>query len=244
MLIKPLVRSVVNRLLKPLGVELNRAGLSETPINDGAYWDRYVREWKRTAAHQGLTHVGDEWKHQEVFVDRLRRYASPEHTALEIGCGGGRITAVAHKLFDRVHACDVSHEMLLSNARVLGASNVTYHHIDGFTLDGFADASVDLVFSHDVFVHFSSLQVYPYFAEMRRVLRPGGIGLVSFYCFTRHFSLFKEMARSFNERRVFPPHMRIHFVTEEMIHLMLRDLNLEVQELDRGNFLVVTFRRV
>ncbi len=74
------------------------------------------------------------------------------------------------------------------------ASNLTVHKLDGFTLNAFADQSIALVFSHDVFVHFSSLQVYSYLVEIRRVLEDRGIGLLSFFDFVTHFQWFKELA--------------------------------------------------
>jgi len=37
--------------------------------------------------------------------------------------------------------------------------------------------------------------------------------------------------------------MRVHFVTEEMIRLMLEDLSLRVEETDRTNFLIPVFRK-
>lgn len=125
----------------------------------------------------------------------------------------------------------------------IGATNLSLQKTDGFTLKEFAGSSVDLVFSHDVFVHFSSLQVFPYLLEIKRVLRDGGTGIVSFYNFAVHFNYFKETSREFASRRVFPPHMRVHFTTEEMLRLMLEDVGLEILEVDKTNYLVVVFRR-
>ena len=119
--------------------------------------------------------------------------------------------------------------------------NVSFHKLDGFTLKDFADGSIEYVYSHDVFVQLSSIQVYPYFKEIKRVLKDGGIGLVSCYDFVDQFELFKEWSlRFWNERRP-PVYRRLHFVTEEMVRIMLADLELQVLEVRKDRFLIVAF---
>lgn len=248
MTMKHLLGKATNSILRTVGVMLvktDKAGTAGVAgqINDGAFWDKYVHQWEKAEENKTLECVGHEWKNEEIFLSLLEKYASPQSNALEIGCGGGRITAKAMHWFKHVYACDVSGEMLRKNKERTSGSNVSYHRLDGFTLCDFADESLDCVFSHDVFVHFSSLQVYPYLAEIRRVLKKDGIGIVSFYNFPIHFGLFKEMSIQFTRQHVYPPHMRVHFVTEEMIRLMLEDLSLRVQETDRTNFLIPVFRK-
>jgi ubiquinone/menaquinone biosynthesis C-methylase UbiE len=212
-------------------------------VNDDYYWDRYARDWRDSARGDAHEVLGGEWKNEEIFLEMLRRYGSRDQVALEIGAGGGRITIPAVEIFRHVHAADVSREMLRQVRETVAAANLTLHRIDGFTLEPFADASLDFVFSHDVFVHFSSLQVYPYFAEIRRVLKPGGTALISFYNFVRHFDEFRRMSMRFWSGRRFPPHMRVHLLTEEMLRTMLDDLQLDVVEIDTENFLIVAFRK-
>lgn len=248
MTIKQLVAKAINTVLNPAGLILVRKERvipveAVGQINDGAFWDEYVRKWEQTDEHNGLERIGNEWKNEEIFLSLLEQYASRDGAALEIGCGGGRVTAHAIRWFRHVYACDVSKEMIRMNKDHIGGSNVSYHVLDGFTLSEFLDGSVDCIFSHDVFVHFSSLQVYPYLAEIRRVLRPGGVGLISFYNFSVHFDLFREMSMQFNEKRVYPPHMRVHFVTEPMLVRMLEDLSLTVLAIDRTNFLIPVFKK-
>ena len=215
---------------------------SDYIVNNGAFWDQYVRVWERSDTAT-LDHVGDEWSHPEEFRDLLRKYASPEKDALEIGSGGGRITSTAVGLFRHVYACDVSSEMLRKAQESVKVQNASFHKIDGFTLANFPNETMDFVYSHDVFVHFSSLQVYPYFFEIKRVLKPGGMGLISFRHFVTNFDMFKSQSlRYWGERRL-PPHMRDHFVTEEMIGKMLDDAGLELVEMPRAHFLIVAFRK-
>lgn len=209
-------------------------------LNDESYWDEYSREWSSDGKSKVL---GEEWTHQEDFLEVLQKYSSNDVRALEIGCGGGRIAAEAVRWFGHVHACDVSRQMLERCRQSVQAPNISFHRLDGFTLAEFPESTVDLVYSHDVFVHFSSLQVYPYFGEIRRVLKPGGIGVISFTEFSASFKEFKETSQLYWSRRWFPPHMRIHFITREMVGRMLDDLGLETCEMTVRHYLVAAFRK-
>ena len=95
-----------------------------------------------------------------------------------------------------------------------------------------------------MFVHFSSLQVYSYLREIWRTLAPGGRVVLSFYDFHKHFGLFRDMSLDYQQQRILPPHMRVHFVTEEMLRHMLKGVGFEVLEVDKRNFLVAAFQKV
>ena len=99
-----------------------------------------------------------------------------EDHVLDLGCGLGRLTRALAARAGRVTAVDVSAEML-ERARELnpGLDHVTWLLGDGETLDGVADASVDVAVSHVVLQHIPSAKVQlGYVEELRRVLRPGG----------------------------------------------------------------------
>lgn len=211
-------------------------------VNDEFYWDAYVKNWEMSSENRKFKYLGEEWGNQEVFVELLRKHSDRNASVLEIGCGGGKITAEAAPLFKHVSAADVSSEMLRKCKEAFGSA-VSYHKLNGFTLTEFKDGSLDLVFSHDTFVHFSSLQVYPYLTEIKRVLKDGGITVISFYNFLRHFDLFKEMSMSFFRVKRYPPHMRVHFVTQEMIERMASDLGMKVLEVERKNFLIFVIQK-
>ena len=211
-------------------------------INDEVYWDAYVRDWRKSG--NGSGQLGTEWKNEEPFLELLTKHASGEHVALEIGSGGGRITVNAASLFNHVYAADISDKMLEQCRKTVSSSNVSFHKLDGFTLGEFPNNSIDLVYSHDVFVHFSFLQVYSYFKDIERVLTPGGRCIISFYDFHRQFDLFKQMSQRYYDQKRYPPHMRVHFVTVRMVTSMLKDLGLELVESYEGDFLVVVCRKV
>ncbi len=212
-------------------------------INDEFFWDRYVREWEKSKHEKKLEFLGNEWTREETFLSLLEKHSNKTSNALEIGCGGGRITSKGVKLFGHVYAGDVSKEMLLKCMESITEENVSFHKLDGFSLQEFYDKDIDFVFSHDVFVHFSSLQVYSYLEEIREVLKPEGLGMISFYNFNLHFELFKKLSLSYAKKRIFPSPMRIHFITEEMIRRMLSDLRFKTVEINKEHFLVVVFQK-
>jgi SAM-dependent methyltransferase len=214
------------------------------PGSEEAYWDEWVRRVRACGQDAGQPYIGTEWGHEEGFLSTLRKYADPTRRALEIGCGGGRITAMAAALFAHVDAADVSQEMVRACASAVTAKNVSFHKLDGVTLKEFGNDTVDCVYAHDVFVQLASVEVYPYLMEMLRVLRPGGIAVASFYDFVTRFELFKtHTLRDWAARRS-ARRRRLHFVTEEMIDLMLRDLGAEIVDAQKtASFFIVVFRK-
>jgi ubiquinone/menaquinone biosynthesis C-methylase UbiE len=219
-----------------------RVALLQT-FNDEIYWDDYVKNWHKSDMSKKTEYLGCEWTGQIPLLELIRKYSSRDMVALEVGCGVGRITSEAVKLFEHVYVADISKEMLRGCQVAVGLKNVTLQKTDGFTLKELSDASVDLVLSHDVFVHFSSEQVFPYLVEIRRVLKSGGIGILSFHDFVKSFEGFKRSSLDYWSKRRFPPQMGEHFITEEMVRLMLGDLGFEIVEVDTRSFLIVVFRK-
>ena len=93
-----------------------------------------------------------------------------EMTALEIGCGIGRLTLHIAGDFRRVFAMDVSDNMI---RHAVAIPNVTYGI--GENLDGLADDSIDYVLSMIVMQHMPKWAFWNYLSDSWRVLRPGGI---------------------------------------------------------------------
>jgi SAM-dependent methyltransferase len=94
---------------------------------------------------------------------------------VEIGCGVGRLTRAIASDVAHVHAFDIS-EGMLAVARQSGPVNATFHRGDGDSLAGVSNGTADLAIAYCVFQHLPSLAVLSrYLAEMRRVVKPGGI---------------------------------------------------------------------
>jgi SAM-dependent methyltransferase len=97
-------------------------------------------------------------------------------TAVEIGCGMGRICLALRERFDNVVGFDISEEMLRRARELVPDEQVDFRLTEGATLPSLADASVDLVLTFTVFQHIPSVEVIrSYVMEAGRVLAPGGM---------------------------------------------------------------------
>jgi SAM-dependent methyltransferase len=114
-------------------------------------------------------------------LGKARKVLGPEldsgfESALEIGAGTGyfSLNLVRAGLIGELTCTDISGGMLdvlRSNAERLGIGHVDVVQADAESLP-FADESFDLVLGHAVLHHLPDLERA--FAELRRVLRPGG----------------------------------------------------------------------
>ncbi len=143
-------------------------------------WDRRAREDHKL--HIATGHSGSE----EQFLESGERdladlvldgiHLTREASAVEIGCGVGRLLIPLARRIERVHGVDISPVMIeTSRAYTASAPSVTTRVTDG-TLAGVPDASVDLVFSFIVFQHIPAEgPIRTYVSEAARVLKPGGV---------------------------------------------------------------------
>lgn len=131
-------------------------------------WSRKGEEWTSSEA----------WK-QSLIDDVMLKVLTPGTTILEIGPGAGRWTVALQKLARRLILVDLSDRCIeLCRERFAGAQNIEYHVNDGRTLSAIEPASVDGVWSFDVFVHVAPPDIDSYLGEISRVLRDGGRGVV------------------------------------------------------------------
>jgi ubiquinone/menaquinone biosynthesis C-methylase UbiE len=131
-----------------------------------------IEDW----APEDFYAVGEsDW--QDFHSHWLHYAGELEGTCLEIGCGAGRISRMLGSEFDRVHAVDVSADMI-EKARARAPENVEFHQVEGVLLP-LPDDAVDHVFSVHVLQHLDDFNdVSTYVTEAARVLRPGGTMMV------------------------------------------------------------------
>ena len=100
-------------------------------------------------------------------------------SALEIGCGVGRLLMPMAHHFKQVIGLDISPNMLaLAKQYLDGLSNVNLAPIENGAFP-VAESSIDFVFSVIVFQHIHYREVIQrYLAETRRVLRTAGIARI------------------------------------------------------------------
>lgn len=137
------------------------------------YWSTY--DWSREGEEWTAS---PEWK-QALIDDVLLRYIPAGVATLEIGPGAGRWTEILAARASRLTLVDVSERALeLCRERFGDDDHVSYVLSKGSELPGVASASIDAVWSFDVFVHLAPSDQAGYLKEIARVIAPGGIAVI------------------------------------------------------------------
>jgi ubiquinone/menaquinone biosynthesis C-methylase UbiE len=159
------------------------------PIGAGqAYWDQHARTDPLWAI---LTHpekAGGRWDPEEFFATGVHeigevmklvdRWGVParRRSALDFGCGVGRLTQALGDHFERVQGVDVSPAMLeLARKFNRKGDRCAYVWNPEHHLRRFPDQSFDLIYSRITLQHIRPRHVRAYLREFMRVLAPGGL---------------------------------------------------------------------
>ena len=143
-----------------------------SPAENRNYWS----SWDWSAAGEEWTE-SPEWK--ASLVDEVLAPTMTGGTLLEIGPGAGRWTEALLERSDRLLVVDVSQTALdLCRERFGGSAPIEYILTEGSSLTGVADASLDGIWSFDVFVHVAPTEVAHYLGEIARGLRPGALAVI------------------------------------------------------------------
>lgn len=141
-----------------------------------SYKDRYNGAVDAAVAFTGLS-VGFFTQVKAGYImDIVNAYpGGAALSALDIGCGIGNYHGLLKQRFTRLAGVDVSCDCL-DTARSRHP-DVAYRSYDGGTLP-YPDASFDVAFTICVIHHVPPAQWDQFAAEMRRILKPGGLALV------------------------------------------------------------------
>jgi tRNA (cmo5U34)-methyltransferase len=118
-------------------------------------------------------------RYDEMFFNMfhyLPNGFNPGHI-LDLGCGTGNLTAAALQYYPgaRVHALDVSGEILEEcKTRFAGIDNIHYHQQDFNNLE-FEDASFDLIISSIAIHHITDAEKAALYIRLYKLLKPGGV---------------------------------------------------------------------
>jgi 2-polyprenyl-3-methyl-5-hydroxy-6-metoxy-1,4-benzoquinol methylase len=141
---------------------------------ESTFWDRNIESFFALGEQRAEliidSHVGE-------FISN-----TSSASALEIGCGVGRFSRALAKRFDNVIAVDVS-EAMIQKAQELHPveeyPNLKFQSTDGKSLSSVLPASIDFVFSYEVFQHMPSYEVIlNNFKDIQTVLKPTGIAFI------------------------------------------------------------------
>ena len=152
-------------------------------------------------------------------------------TAMEVGCGAGRMTNALAETFETVVAVDVSPGMLDFARQHVAKPNIEWLETDGQHLPA-SDNSIDHVFSCHVFQHLPSPNaVFAQFREIHRILRPGGSLFVHL-----QVHAFPQINRRFARlaRRLYSGHFALASINAEIrrrIGSYMHSVSIEVPDL-------------
>jgi ubiquinone/menaquinone biosynthesis C-methylase UbiE len=156
-------------------VDEMRSDWDERARDDANYYVAFGR--RNQSEEEFFASASDQVRLFETELKRLPAAFWKTASALEIGCGPGRLLHPLSRHFAAIHGLDISEGMLRrAAANLRDIFNVTLHHAQNSTLSDFADSSIGFVYSYAVFQHIPSRGiVFGYLAEAVRVLQPGGL---------------------------------------------------------------------
>ena len=141
-----------------------------------SYKDRYNGAVDEAVAFTGLSADFFTQVKASCIMDIVNAYpGGGALCALDIGCGIGNYHGLLKQRFARLAGVDVSSDCL-ETARSRHP-DVDYRSYDGGVLP-YPDASFDVAFTICVIHHVPPVQWGLFAAEMRRILKPGGLALV------------------------------------------------------------------
>lgn len=153
-------------------------------------WEEFGRRDPMWAILTEPDKQGGRWDEGEFFANgralvgailgQLEPFGLPRErrTALDFGCGIGRLTQAACVHFDRVFGVDIAASMIDgARQRNRFGARCDYVHNTRADLAFAADQSIDFVLSLLVLQHMRSDLGQGYIAEFLRVLRPGGVAV-------------------------------------------------------------------
>lgn len=142
------------------------------------YWDQ-EHDWSDLG--EVWTPSDPRWK-EAILAHGMEPYLERRKEILEIGPGGGRWTEELLKYEPtRLIAVDIAPRCIeLCRERFGDHPALELVCNDGQDLGFIGDETIDFIWSFDVFVHVEKPEVAAYFAHFKRVLRPGGIGVVHY----------------------------------------------------------------
>lgn len=137
--------------------------------------------------------AGGLWDADEFFATGVRDVSSvmeqaaawgkpvARRSALDFGCGIGRLSQALADHFDRVYGVDISPKMIeLAGSHNRKGARVEYRCNPAGDLAHFADGSLDMIYSWITLQHVRPGYARRYMQEFLRVLAPGGLLLFQY----------------------------------------------------------------
>lgn len=135
-----------------------------------ALWDK-KHDHGEHAAHRG---------HPSHFAQKAIGYFPSNAAILEVGCGVGSDTAFFAEAGYTVQATDISQVVLDQGKEIYNNPNITFQKVDISKPLAYDDGQFNVVYSHLALHYYDDKTTHRVFAELHRVLKPGGV--LAFVC--------------------------------------------------------------
>lgn len=132
-------------------------------------------------AEEYVARIFDELEHKPFDRQLLDRFASSVHVlgpACDLGCGPGHVARYLHERGVRVVGVDLSPAMVEAARRLNPGIEFVQGDMRALNVDDEAWGGIAAFYS---IIHIPPLEVGAALAEMKRVLRPGGLLLLAFH---------------------------------------------------------------
>ncbi len=150
--------------------------LQQLGSNMRADWDRRVQHDYRFWITNEISKDSVMWDEGQRDLDACIRGVEPSlsKTALELGCGVGRMLLAARTLFGKVIGVDVSPKAIEKARELIKDDSIQLVAGSGFDLADIASGSIDFAWSYAALPHMPTRVCASYLCEVRRVLKVDG----------------------------------------------------------------------
>lgn len=155
-----------------------------------------MSNWESSDARQLVEmlvgdHFGDDPEHKLEMIRQAKRQRAQnlcrrigwhgESVVLEVGSGMGLTSRHVAAMVKKLYCSDISASFLdIARRECEGIDNVEFVWIEREPAEfAFEDGFFDVVFSDAVFIHLNIYDIYWYFAEFGRLLKPGGKAFIN-----------------------------------------------------------------